>query len=487
VKEIISVPQDQFENTSTKTSIVIFENTEQKTSNVKFRELVVERYDEDTFEEINDEIVLTENKGDIKGLKDRFVSTATKDEILANSICSLNGKDYHKKEIIVGKTFKLVCIGDLCESQNGYAFKTSEYSNDGIPLITITHIKNGKIVFNNNNFIKENDKYKKFEIKKNDVIITMTGKKPTLCSIAINYDDNKQYLNQRCAILRNFSYINSNYFVAIFNAYVVTYINENIGYGSNQDNISLTDILNIKIPIPKSEEKIEEWVNKISKPYDKKIKKHARIKELESEINNKIKEIEENEECEEVELREICDINPETLKKNQFDKINYVDISSVKDGKINDIQILTENFPSRAKRIVRKYDILYSTVRPNLKGYALMTSAISNCVVSTGFAVIRTKNIHHMYIYALITDETITEYLMNNISGSTYPTVDFDTIGKIKIKLPKNKKLLKSFDPLFEEIETLQNDIKDLDAIYNKYINELKEEAMPTQKKIKVV
>lgn len=41
VKEVISVPQDQFENTSTKTSIIIFDNTEQKTQCVKFRKLLI--------------------------------------------------------------------------------------------------------------------------------------------------------------------------------------------------------------------------------------------------------------------------------------------------------------------------------------------------------------------------------------------------------------------------------------------------------------
>jgi type I restriction-modification system DNA methylase subunit len=50
VREVISVPQDQFENTSTKTSIVIFDNTKTKTSDVKFYDLVVEKYEEDKFD-----------------------------------------------------------------------------------------------------------------------------------------------------------------------------------------------------------------------------------------------------------------------------------------------------------------------------------------------------------------------------------------------------------------------------------------------------
>jgi type I restriction-modification system DNA methylase subunit len=43
VTEVISVPQDQFENTSTKTSIIIFKNEVSKTSEVKFYDLIVEK------------------------------------------------------------------------------------------------------------------------------------------------------------------------------------------------------------------------------------------------------------------------------------------------------------------------------------------------------------------------------------------------------------------------------------------------------------
>jgi type I restriction-modification system DNA methylase subunit len=82
VREVISVPQDQFENTSTKTSTVIFDNTPEKTSEVKFSDLVVERYTEDKFSEEFGDIVIVENKDDIVGVSDTLISEATKDEIL---------------------------------------------------------------------------------------------------------------------------------------------------------------------------------------------------------------------------------------------------------------------------------------------------------------------------------------------------------------------------------------------------------------------
>jgi type I restriction-modification system DNA methylase subunit len=66
LREIISVPQDQFENTSTKTSIVIFDNIDKKTTEIKFSDLVIEKYDEDKFGEAFGDIIILENKDDIK-------------------------------------------------------------------------------------------------------------------------------------------------------------------------------------------------------------------------------------------------------------------------------------------------------------------------------------------------------------------------------------------------------------------------------------
>jgi restriction endonuclease S subunit len=480
VREVISVPSDQFENTSTKTSIVIFDNTEDKTREVKFYDLVVERYEADKFVENNGVIMIAENMGDISGISDTLVSVATREELLANAICSLNAKDYNKKVIVCGEGYELVRLGDICQSINGFAFKTGDYKKTGVPLITITHIKNEKILFNNNNYIEENDKYKKFEIKRDDVIISLTGKKPTLCSIAINDNNEKQYLNQRCALLRDFKKINKYYFASIFKCYMQDYINKYIGNGSNQENVSLTDILDIQIPIPKSEQKIIEWVDKISKPYDEKNSKQNKIKELEEYVKNKIKDIEENEDCEEVELGSVAKINMKCLKKNQYEYINYIDISSVKDEKINTVQNILSDFPSRAKRIVKKYDILYSTVRPNLKGYTLIYSDINNCIASTGFVVITSNNdINPIYLYTIIKNNKVNEYLIKNATGTKYPAVDPSIFLTIKIKIPKNKQLIKDLEPTFDEIEKLQEEVKEAETLYNQLIKELSDEAIP--------
>jgi len=462
VREVISVPQDQFENTSTKTSIVIFDNTTEKTSNVKFSDLIVERYTEDRFEEIGDEIVLVESKDDISGISDSLLSEATKDEILKNPICSLNGKNYNKKEIICGKDYKLVKLGEICS----FLQKSKRTASFGQP--------NGKY-----NFYTSSDKVQKCDIADYNQQCILIGTGGNSC---IHYSNN--FSCSADILLLTSEKINQQYiYYGIKSLWKLLVDNMN---GSTIKHVTKDMLTNFTIPIPKSKEKITEWVTKISKPYDVKIKTEKRIMELEEYIKNRIKNITDNEDCDEVELGTICDINPESLKKNQFSQINYIDISSVKEGKINNIQLLTDNYPSRAQRIIKKNDILFSTVRPNLKGYTFINEEIKNGIATSGFAVIRSKTIHPKYIYSLVTDDTIIDFLMQNSTKTSYPAVNSSVFEKIRIKIPKNKKLIKDLEPIFQDIEKLQIEMKEVETQYKQFIKDFTEEAIPSNKQIVV-
>jgi len=463
VREIISVPQDQFENTSTKTSIVVFDNTIKKTSKVIFSDLVVERYTEDKFEEIAGEIILTENKDDICGISDKLISEATKNEILKNTICSLNGKDYNKKEIVVGDGYKLVKLGDIAKLENG---KQLDKKNiiDGIYPVYGGGLK--PIGFHN--------QYN----KENCTIIAGTGH----CGF-VQFDKDKFWASQ-CFTIKSDDELTNKYLFVICKSIEEIFMNS--CSGSVQKFIRAKQFNDMLIPVPKSEQKIKEWVDKISKPYDKKNENEKLIKKLEEQVRDKIMDIGENEDCDEVELDSICDINPESLKKNQFSEINYIDISSVKEGKINNIQLLTEIFPSRAQRIIKKNDILFSTVRPNLKGYTFINEEIKNGIATSGFAVIRSKIINPKYIYSLLTDDSIIDFLMKNSTGTNYPAVNSSVFEKIKIKIPKDKQLINDLEPLFQEIEKLQTEMKKAETQYKQLIKELSEEAIPSNKQLYV-
>ena len=443
VREIISVPSDQFENTSTKTSIIIFDNTVEKTSEVKFYDLVVERYDEDKFEEVNGRISITDNQGDIYGINDTLVSVATREEILANAICSLNAKDYNKKVIICGEDYELVRLGDVCDINQGDSLTKTEMIN-GIYDV----IGGGKIIGKHNQKNRDGGEF----------TLTRVG------DININYIVKPYYLTDNGFSLKSNKDIMTKYLYYIL-SHNKDYLT-NLYQGTAQKVISKTNLKSINIPIPKSEQKIIEWVDKISKPYDEKNTKTNKIKELEEYVKSKIKDITDNEDCEEVELGSVCKfINGK--KRNTTDgkpQGLYPLFSS---------SLVVDNW-------IDVYDYNEECIIINtINGSGKFNLQHSNKFCRTSNTIVfNTENINltlYIYYYGLNNIEIIS----NLANGSTKKKMGITEISKFKIKIPKNKQLINDLKPTFDEIEKLQGEVKEAETLYNQLIKELSEEAMP--------
>ena len=195
-----------------------------------------------------------------------------------------------------------------------------------------------------------------------------------------------------------------------------------------------------------------------------------------------IKRICDYEDCKEVKFKDLCLINPENMKTNSnYEYINYIDISSVEKGNLLGYKNIKKNdiYPSRAKRITCKNDILYSTVRPNLKGYTIIKENINNCISSTGFTLLRNKsniNIYYIY-YSLISDEN-TNILVTKAKGTTYPSVSSNDIEVLKIKLPKNTQLIDNLQPDFDRLEELHNINSNAKSMFDSLTLQLRNEAI---------
>ena len=160
-----------------------------------------------------------------------------------------------------------------------------------------------------------------------------------------------------------------------------------------------------------------------------------------------------------IKLGQVTDINPESLGKDfTYNEIEYIEISAVSSGVLESTKIIkTREAPSRAKRLIRLGDTIFSTVRPNRRSFLYIKNTKPNFVCSTGFAVLRPrKQIDSRFLYYLITNQTFTDYLTANAKGSAYPAVDMDTIKRAEIQIPSLKlqkkisKVLSQFDDLIE-------------------------------------
>jgi len=145
-------------------------------------------------------------------------------------------------------------------------------------------------------------------------------------------------------------------------------------------------------------------------------------------------------------VSDIAFINNKTLNRsNNYEYINYLDTSNITNGKIDTIQKMNiKDAPSRAKRIIEKDDIVYSTVRPNLCHFGIIRKPVENMIASTGFAVISSKKdmVLPEYLYAFLSlSENIAKlHAIAETSTSTYPSIKPSVIGELVIPLPDIEK-----------------------------------------------
>ena len=68
-------------------------------------------------------------------------------------------------------------LGEICNILNGYAFKSKEYVDEGIRIIRITNVQKGIIEDLDPRYydISQMNKLKKYMLKENDLLISLTG------------------------------------------------------------------------------------------------------------------------------------------------------------------------------------------------------------------------------------------------------------------------------------------------------------------------
>ncbi|WP_321992648.1 restriction endonuclease subunit S [Marispirochaeta aestuarii] len=181
---------------------------------------------------------------------------------------------------------------------------------------------------------------------------------------------------------------------------------------------------------------------------------------------------EADESWESAKLGDYVKTNTSLLKKDSMlSEIQYLDTSSLTEGKTSEIQLLSiEEAPSRAKRTVKHNDILISTVRPNQKHYGIVRNPDENLIVSTGFVVVTCNTLSPFFIYLFLTSSEMTEYLHSIAEGSTstYPSLKPSDIERLGFLLPP-KELLDEFDricnTIWTKIETNYNHIKNMELL----------------------
>jgi type I restriction enzyme, S subunit len=147
--------------------------------------------------------------------------------------------------------FKTVPLSQILDMQNGFAFKSAEYSDEGYFVMRIANVQDGYVSLKDPKYIRieENSRLKSFVLNSGDILMSLTGNVGRVG--IIDELHLPAVLNQRVARIK----ITSN---SIEKKYLFNFLNsaqfrtqvERLSHGAAQMNVSTTDIVAIEIPLP---------------------------------------------------------------------------------------------------------------------------------------------------------------------------------------------------------------------------------------------
>lgn len=166
-----------------------------------------------------------------------------------------------------------------------------------------------------------------------------------------------------------------------------------------------------------------------------------------------------------VELEKVCDIDTENLTSNTDSdyEFDYISLEQIDNGHLlNTEKYKFKDAPSRARRVVRKNDVLISTVRPNLMSHYYVKNEVRDLICSTGFSVVRgTNKLNMPYLYHHLFANIINSQINLVVVGSNYPAINSHDIKNLKIPLPSTPEqtaiatALSDTDTLISSLQTL--------------------------------
>lgn len=157
--------------------------------------------------------------------------------------------------MVINSIFPNKPISKGCDFISGYAFKSSDFVEKGIPVVKIKNIQNGTVDFKESQFIPEelwSKKLNKFKVNHKDVLIAMTGQGSVgrVGQVRIP-EDQYGVLNQRVGkFICDDETLTRDYLFYVISCKTYEDYLFNKAIGSGQPNLSPSDIIDSLIPYP---------------------------------------------------------------------------------------------------------------------------------------------------------------------------------------------------------------------------------------------
>lgn len=156
----------------------------------------------------------------------------------------------------------------------------------------------------------------------------------------------------------------------------------------------------------------------------------------------------------------------------------YIDISSVdvSNGIIENPQdLIGIEAPSRARKVVRAFDILISTCRPTRGAIAVVPVHLHNQIASTGFSIIRANpDINPYYLQFALRLPSTLEQFRKWSTGSSYPAILDEDVEKTKIPIPSRDEQDEIAQEVVQALRERQSAVREADRFYRSTLADIR-------------
>ena len=378
---------------------------------------------------------------------------------------------------------KKVKLGEVCKIQGGYAFKSSQFQKNNIPIIRIGNIQENKVLIDNDvcytkEFLKS---HPEFEIKNGDLLIAMSG--ATVGKVGIYSSKESALLNQRVGKFVITDKIESRYLYFLLLSPLFEKFILNNAFGCAQPNISNKQIEEFKFNKYSIETQIE-IANKLDKVQEIIDLRKKQTEELDELIKSQFVEIfgdpiENPKNNKIVKLSDIAEYwNGLTYKPTDVNKEGTIVLrsSNIQNSRLDYEDVVRVDCDIKEKLYVKDNDILMCSRNGSSRlvgKVAVIKDTLERMTFGAFMMIIRSEYYPYLFSYFQ------TDAFRNQIKSGATTTINQITgnmLNKIKLPLPDMKDIekftefVKQVDKQKFLIEKSLKETKDLqESLMNKY------------------
>ena len=424
----------------------------------------------------------------------------------------------------IPESWKWVRLTDITELIEDCPHSTAKDEGKGYPLVRTPNVGFGKLLLEGVHRVSESVYNKRNERAIPQAYDLIYAREATAGNVAVIEEGQKVCLGQRTVLVRPMQNRIDSYWLAYFILSPYSY-SSLVGKstGTTVAHVNLSDFRPFVLPLPPIAEqhrivaKIEELLPKVEeygKAQDALNKLNAELPErlkksiLQVAIEGRLVPQDPNDEPASVLLAKIRKEKEQLVKEGKLKKkdlieppiseeeipfeipdswewcrlsdavynhgqkipdkrFSYIDIGSINNKRqcLNSSENIIEakDAPSRARKIVKKGDIVYSTVRPYLHNIAIVDREFSEePIASTGFAVFSClESVYNKFLFYYLFSPSFDLYANDgdNAKGVAYPAINDQKLYKAIIPLPplaEQHRIVEKLEQLLGEVDKLK-------------------------------